>query len=456
VTRRAVAKLTFYGGVAEIGGNKILLEDRDARIFLDMGAPFDLGEDYFVEFLGPRDRFGLRDYFALDLMPRIPGLYSAEALLPTDMAYEPPAFSGIFITHVHYDHTQHLRYVDPNIPVHLGEGARTILESLDTTARTPMMRLGSHAYSTFRSSQSTTLDGVEIEPVHVDHSAPAAYGYLVHTSVGTVAYTGDLRHHGPMKRLTEDFIEAARAAKPIALITEGTRVTADDPRASLTEADVKERAIGLLGLAKDKLALVTFPGRDVDRIRTFFETAQAVGRKFVANAKTAHLLMTLKKDTHIQVPDVAKESDFLLYDRQMRKVDPWERELQDKLGGRVVTAEEMAKRPSEFLVQLDFWHLPELVDLRPPAGSPFIHSKSEPFEEDDVNDAVLQHWLDRFHLERHQLHASGHLSEREVGEMIRAIDPKIVLPVHTEHPERFTQIARHVVQPDRTRPTELP
>ena len=166
--------------------------------------------------------------------------------------------------------------------------------------------------------------------------------------------------------------------------------------------------------------------------------------------------MTLKKDTHIQVPDVAKESDFLLYDRQMRKVDPWERELQDKLGGRVVTAEEMAKRPSEFLVQLDFWHLPELVDLRPPAGSMFIHSKSEPFEEDDVNDAVLQHWLDRFHLERHQLHASGHLSEREVGEMIRAIDPKIVLPVHTEHPERFTQIARHVVQPDRTRPTELP
>ena len=69
-----MTKLTFYGGVAEIGGNKILLEDRDARFFLDMGAPFDLGEDYFVEFLGPRDRFGLRDYFALDLMPRIPGL----------------------------------------------------------------------------------------------------------------------------------------------------------------------------------------------------------------------------------------------------------------------------------------------------------------------------------------------------------------------------------------------
>ena len=106
-------------------------------------------------------------------------------------------------------------------------------------------------------------------------------------------------------------------------------------------------------------------------------------------------------------------------------------------------------------MQLDFWHLPELVDLRPPPGSPFIHSKSEPFEEDDVNDAVLQHWLDRFGLQRHQLHASGHLSEREVGEMIRTIDAKAVMPVHTQHADRFTQLARRVVQPIRFEPMAL-
>src|SRR5438128_2004092 len=140
-----------------------------------------LGVEYFVEFLQARDRFGLRDYFSLDLLARIPGLYSADALDPTDMPWEPPAFSAIFITHVHYDHTQHLRFVDPNIPVHMGEGARTILESLDTTARAPFLRLGAHAYATFRSGQATTADSLEIEPIHVDHSAPAAYGYLVNT-----------------------------------------------------------------------------------------------------------------------------------------------------------------------------------------------------------------------------------------------------------------------------------
>lgn len=35
-----VTGLTFYGGVNEIGGNKILLEDKDTRVFLDFGKSF--------------------------------------------------------------------------------------------------------------------------------------------------------------------------------------------------------------------------------------------------------------------------------------------------------------------------------------------------------------------------------------------------------------------------------
>src|SRR5207245_6973346 len=106
------------------------------------------------------------------------------------------------------------------------------------------------------------------------------------------------------------------------------------------EADVKADAIRLLTSLKEKLAIVTFPGRDVDRIRTFFEVAQAVGRKFVVNAKTAHLLLTLQKDTHIAVPDVTREADLVLFDRLMRKTDRWERALQTKLKARAVPAEQ--------------------------------------------------------------------------------------------------------------------
>src|SRR3990172_3568683 len=110
-------KLTFHGGGAP-------------RLWLDMGQSFSYGEDFFVDpFLGPRSRFGLRDHFALDLMPKIPGLYSQDALPPTHFAWRPPEFSGIAISHIHFDHVNQLQFADPDIPVFLGEGTQIMLDS---------------------------------------------------------------------------------------------------------------------------------------------------------------------------------------------------------------------------------------------------------------------------------------------------------------------------------------
>jgi len=38
-----MVKLTFYGGVNEIGGNKILLEDMKAKVMLDFGQSSTCG-----------------------------------------------------------------------------------------------------------------------------------------------------------------------------------------------------------------------------------------------------------------------------------------------------------------------------------------------------------------------------------------------------------------------------
>jgi ribonuclease J len=66
--------LTFYGGVNEIGGNKILLEDKKTKIFLDFGQSFSFGAKFFTSWLQPRSLNGLEDYFELNLLPKIGGL----------------------------------------------------------------------------------------------------------------------------------------------------------------------------------------------------------------------------------------------------------------------------------------------------------------------------------------------------------------------------------------------
>jgi len=82
-----MVSVTGYGGIDEIGGNKFLVEDKHSKIFLDFGQSFTLLDEYFVSeaYLKPRERFGLRDYFAFDLIPRLKGLYSKEAIEKTDL-----------------------------------------------------------------------------------------------------------------------------------------------------------------------------------------------------------------------------------------------------------------------------------------------------------------------------------------------------------------------------------
>lgn len=74
--------LTCYGGVAEIGGNKILLEDGDRRILFDFGKAFGRYGDYFDGvFVKERVSRGLLDPVALGLIPPLRGLLR-EDLVP--------------------------------------------------------------------------------------------------------------------------------------------------------------------------------------------------------------------------------------------------------------------------------------------------------------------------------------------------------------------------------------
>src|SRR5512135_3490187 len=70
------AKLTFYGGVGEIGGNKILLQTDDGSVLLDFGRRMNEYGKYFSDYLQARSRNALRDLLRLGILPRIDGIYT--------------------------------------------------------------------------------------------------------------------------------------------------------------------------------------------------------------------------------------------------------------------------------------------------------------------------------------------------------------------------------------------
>ena len=79
-----MVSITVYGGVCTIGGNKILLEDGDARLFFDFGTDYKVRAQYFEEYLKPRSGAGLRDVLEMGLLPPLEGLYREDLLPPGD------------------------------------------------------------------------------------------------------------------------------------------------------------------------------------------------------------------------------------------------------------------------------------------------------------------------------------------------------------------------------------
>ena len=75
-----MVSLTFYGGVDEIGGNKILLEDEDTRLLLDFGMSFNQSGKFFSEFLQPRKCNCILDFQVTGLLPNLRGVYRQDYL----------------------------------------------------------------------------------------------------------------------------------------------------------------------------------------------------------------------------------------------------------------------------------------------------------------------------------------------------------------------------------------
>ena len=274
---------------------------------------------------------------------------------------------------------------------------------------------------------------MEIEPIHVDHSVPGAYGFLIYTSDATLAYTGDLRLHGSHAEMTMDFINKASEEDIDALISEGTRI--DETRKS-SEKNVYETCKKEIS-GTNKTIFADFNFKDVDRLRTFATLARENDRKFVIAFKEACLLKRYSEDKKLNVPALDDENIGTYADTDYKKA---ERKYYE--GNNVWTYDEILEKQDELIIFMNFWNLGNLIDIRPKPGSLFIHSLSEAFNEEmAISEERENNWINHFKLKKIQAHCSGHASGPELKELIEKINPKVLFPIHTEHPGMFRDLS---------------
>jgi ribonuclease J len=453
-----MVKLTFYGGANEIGGNKILLEDKGAKIYLDFGQSFDFGEDYFYEWLQPRKVNGLEVMFEFDLMPKVQGIYSEDVLRFTKIKYKKPKVDGILISHGHSDHVGHLPYLDTKIPIYMGHGTKTIYDTYSALYPGFTPKLDNHNVNLFKSSDKFKIKHLTVDPTHVEHSIPGAYGHIIHTSKGPVVYSGDFRLHGPKSGYTEEFIKKCKKAKPYAMLIEGTRMEKEQEH-NFTEKEVGQK-VDKIVKGCEGTVFAYFSMSNIDRFFSFYKTAKKNGRILVVNINFAYILDCLqgkisglpnpRKDIYLKVyHHLAGSCTFCAKDYHRL----YERNYIDNK----VTYKDIKKSPKKYIVHMNFTKLMELVYIQP-KNAEFIYSSSEHFLEGEDNKKekeVMMNWMKHFGIKFHKAHCSGHADKKGLQRVIEEIRPKILIPIHTTAPKEFEKLHKDVKLPKKDENIEI-
>jgi ribonuclease J len=481
-----MVRIDFYGGVDEIGGNKILLGSDSTSIFLDFGMSFNKANEYFSEFLQPRKSNGIMDFVEMGLLPKIKGIYRDDYLKHCGLnSYEKPSVDGLLLSHAHMDHSAYIHHLRHDIPLYMTEESQLILKVLEETSsvsfgETLKYKKTFHFTAKKRSDGFKRLIGKEtliernlniVEPYKnfeigdltlksapVDHSLPGASAFILENNDETVIYTGDLRFHGRRPEITKKFVKEAKKANPNVMISEGTRI---DSTSTETEEDIEIKAKNIIADLKG-LVIVNFPVRDLDRLLTFYRVAKETDRRLVVNLKQAYMLKLFSGRDYPELDDVdvyiprrgwglIDDDSFVCFDGEWlcgshidtshRTSDykKWEKEFIE--GGNAVNYRDLQEEPEKYIFRCDFFELKELIDVKP-ENAVYIKSVTEPFDEEmELDERRINNWLGHFNLlPVYKMHVSGHASGPELLEMIREIQPEVLYPIHTTHKEHFMEL----------------
>jgi ribonuclease J len=385
---------------------------------------------YSPPFLSPKSERSLQE---LGILPKLEGVYKFND--------EPPAVDAVIISHGHLDHSAYLSFIKREIPIYCGETTRTILNALSEIRRSDLeFSVTDLKFKTFRTGKKIKIGSIEVEPFHVDHSIPGAYGLVIHTSNGSVVYTGDFRDHGAKPMMTHDFVEGAENSEPVAVVTEATNMTG---AAISSETEVEGKLYSIVSEAEG-IVLAEFALSDVDRLNSFFHIAKKNNRCLAVSLKQAHLLEALRKDKGLTVPDLQDDS-IMIFRKSKKHFDKWERELMARYSGKnkVFDVFDVSKQQCTVVLAMSFYDFEEMVRLQPAAGSCYVLSASEPFNEEmEIDYERMVNWVSHYGLPQYHVHVSGHIMPLQLKKALRQMDGRRIFPVHTENAGLFAKFIR--------------
>ncbi|MCB2215706.1 MAG: MBL fold metallo-hydrolase [Desulfobulbaceae bacterium] len=403
----------IHRGSRQIGGSCVEIESSGQRLLVDFGLPLDAEEN------------------TEQYLPKIKGLDGSD-----------PSLLGILISHPHLDHFGLLAHIPPKVPVGMGPAARRILKAAAPflPVKWPIPAKGWQ----YQSGKRLNIGPFSVTPFLVDHSAYDAYALLIESRGKSIFYSGDLRNHGRKSKLFERMLSNP-PHNIDTLLLEGSslgRISASTEFP--TENDIEDQLVHVL-TATEGMALIHVSGQNIDRIVSIFKASKRTERRLIIDLYTAAILEATE---NVNLPQ-SSWPEIALYVPQAQRIqvkeNAWFDLLKRHSANRIFieNLHDMSNRSTLLFRPL---HRFDLERARCLSDAIYVYSQWKGYWEQGSY-GMVEEWLDQHAIPKIDIHTSGHASPGALKNLVSAVKPKNVVPIHSffpeKYPELFTNVTAH-------------
>ena len=384
-------KITFLGGVGEIGKNMTAFEYNNEIIVVDAGLTFP-GDD-------------------------LPGI---DVVIP-DFSYlinNKDKIKAIILTHGHEDHIGAMPFVMQQIkaPVY---GSKLTLALVDNKMREHKIEYKGIAV---KPKNVLKIGSFSVEFIKVSHSIAGALALCITTPAGNIVHTGDFKiDFEPMDGQMTDLQRFGELGKKGVnlLMCESTNVCR--PGYSASERSVGRTLDEIFKNHPDNRLFVATFASNINRLQQILDLAQKYGRKVAFTGRS----MINISEIGLKIGELSFDKKILI---DIDKIDTYaDKELL------IVTTGSQGE-PLSALTRMAAGEFKQIKirknDLIIFSASPIPGNEKSVY---NVINTLFQRGADVIYDELEDVHASGHACQEEIKTIHSLVKPKFFIPIHGEY-----------------------
>lgn len=397
-------KVSFLGGMNEIGKNMTVYEYKNDMFIVDCGLAFPGAE--------------------------LPGV---DLVIP-DFTYVEEnikKIKGLIITHGHEDHIGGIAYLLKkfNIPIY----ATRLTIGLIKGKLQEHRLLDIAELHEINPRDTIKLGAFEVELIHVNHSIPDAVGLAIKCPAGVLIHTGDFKID--TTPVDGDMIDLTRFAEygkkgVLALFQDSTN--AERPGYTMSEKTVGESFENLFRKAGKRRILVATFASNIHRVQQIIDVAKQLKRKVAVLGRSLENLVQVGEELgYLKVPK-----------NVMININEIGSYADDKL---VIITTGSQGEPMSALTKMAFGEHRKVSVT--PNDYVIISATPIPGNEKMVGNVVnelMKRDIEVIYEKMYEVHVSGHACQEELKLMMSLIKPKYFIPVHGEqkHLQKHAMLAQ--------------